>query len=94
MTAIVIMVVIYILFISPGLGPEPCKWVTESLLPPTFAAERGNQELTEEKFKYRFRAKLGASGSALLKFNLNSGLFQETALGNNFVQGSCQNELT
>ena len=51
MTGIVIMVVIYILFISPGLGPEPCKWVTESLLPPTFAAERGNQKLTEEKSK-------------------------------------------
>ena len=59
MTAIVIMVVIYILFISPGLGPEPCKWVTGSLLPPTFAAERGNQELTEEKSKYQLRPRLG-----------------------------------
>ena len=94
MTDIVIVVVMHILFISPGLGREPCKWVTESLLPPTFAAERGNQELTEEKSKYQLRAKLGALGSVLLKFNLNSGLFLETIQGNNFVQGSWRNELT
>ena len=91
MTDIVIVVVMHILFISPGLGREPCKWVTGSLLPPTFAAERGNQELTEEKSKYQLRAKLGASG--LLKFNLNSGLFLETIQGNNFVQWSWRNEL-
>ena len=83
-----------VFFLSPELCREPCKWVTGSLLPPTFAAERGNQELTEEKSKYQLRAKLGALGSVLLKFNLNSGLFLENIQGNNFVQGSWQNELT
>ena len=51
MTAIVMMVVIYILFISPGLGPEPCKWVTESLLPPTFAATVSKVRPVETKLR-------------------------------------------